>query len=141
MIILSYPASFPKAISVAAVSKKNGLPTAKFSNSNFEVDYAGIGVDVWSFRNNGSFIPLSGTSMACPHVCGFIAALMTKGGAYEDIIKDDASLRKLLDDKFTVDIAVEGRDTQTGNGFLTYLDESEFESAFLALPDHEVLAP
>lgn len=136
-----FPASYSKAISVAAVSKKNGLPTAKFSSSNFEVDYAGIGVDVWSFRNNGRFIPNSGTSMACPHVCGFITALMTKGSAYEDIIQDDASLRKLLNEKFTIDIAVEGRDRQTGNGFLTYLDEAEFESAFSALPDHAVLAP
>ena len=73
--------------------------------------------------------------MACPHVCGFIAALMTKGGAYEDVIQDDTSLRKLLDDKFTVDIASEGRDTQTGLGFLTYLNEEEFEKEFSALPD------
>ena len=39
-----------KTISVAAVDKKKGLPTADFSNTNDAVDYAGIGVDVISFK-------------------------------------------------------------------------------------------
>ena len=40
----------PKVVSVAAVGKKNDLPTASFSNTNAEVDYAGIGVNVISFK-------------------------------------------------------------------------------------------
>jgi hypothetical protein len=68
-----------------------------------------------------------GTSMATPHVCGLVAALMTKGGKYSDIIKDDASLRELLNEKYVRDIGAKGPDNETGLGFLTYLDESESE--------------
>ena len=42
--------------------------------------------------------------MATPHVCGFVTALMTEKGPYSDIIKDDMSLRTLLNDKFVMDI-------------------------------------
>ena len=88
-----------------------------------------------SFKPGGSYQRFSGTSMASPHVCGFVAALMTKGGAYEDIIKDDASFRALVNDNFSIDIgSSEGVDRDTGLGFLTYLTEDEFESGFLELP-------
>jgi hypothetical protein len=63
--------------------------------------------------------------MATPHVCGLVAALMTMGGKYSDIIKDDASLREVLNEKYVRDIGVTGPDNETGLGFLTYLDETE----------------
>ena len=63
--------------------------------------------------------------MATPHVCGLVAALMTKGGKYSDVIKDDASLREVLNEEFVKDIGAKGPDNETGLGFLTYLDESE----------------
>jgi major intracellular serine protease len=132
----AWPANYEQAISVGAVSKKDNLPMAWFSNTNSQVDYAGIGVDVTSFRPDGTYQQMSGTSMACPHVCGFITALMTKGGAYSDIIQDDASCRALLNEKFCIDIATKGRDNATGLGFLTYLSKEEFEKGFLDLPDH-----
>lgn len=71
---------------------------------------------------------VSAPSMTSPYVCGFITALMTEGGAYDDImIKDDASLRHLLNDKVVVDIGSDGTDNATRLGFLTYLSEEEFE--------------
>lgn len=73
-----WPAMLPEALSVAAVAKEDDLPVASFSNSNVEVDYAGIGVNVISFKVGGGDIAKNGTSMACPHVTGFIAALLTK---------------------------------------------------------------
>jgi len=124
---LSYPACFPEVISIGAVRKEDDLPVAKFSNTNAQVDYAGIGVDVLSARPNNKYQEMSGTSMACPHACGFMASLMTKGGKYEDLIKDDASLRQLLNDKFCVDIGIKGPDNATGLGFLTYLTKDEFD--------------
>lgn len=133
----AYPANFRDVLSIAAVSKKDNLPVAYFSNTNSQVDYAGIGVEVTSFRPDGTFQLMSGTSMACPHVCGFITALMTKGGEYSDKITGDASCRELLNDKFCIDIGVEGVDNATGLGFLTYLTKEEFEERFLDLPDHE----
>ena len=123
-------------MSIAAVSKQDNLPTAYFSNTNNQVDYAGIGVDVISFRSGGGFMSNTGTSMACPHVCGFLTALLTKGGEYEDVIKDDESCRDLINDKFLIDIGREGKDRSTGLGYLTYLTKDEFESQFFDLPDY-----
>lgn len=134
---VAYPASISSTISVAAVSKTDNLPTARFSNSNDQVDYAGIGVDVMSFLPGRRVGALSGTSMASPHVCGLIAALMTKGGAYEDIIKDDSSCRALLNANFALDIGIEGDDNATGLGYLSYLTKNEFEGRFFDLPDFE----
>lgn len=169
----SWPANSDETISIGAVSKRDNLPVADFSNSNEKIDYAGIGVDVISFRPGGKYqymsgkqreeitftlssfynrhflllgfdsylhilvaLSCTGTSMACPHVCGFLAALMTKGGKYEDLIKDDASARKTLNENFLIDIGAKGRDNMTGLGFLTYLSKEEFEEGFLDLPDH-----
>ena len=62
---------------------------------------------------------------------------MTKGGVYSDIIQDDQSCRALLNDKFVIDVVVEGKDNATGLGFLTYLTKDEFEKDFLGLPKFE----
>jgi hypothetical protein len=87
-----------------------------------------------SMKPDGTYHEMSGTSMACPHICGLITCLMTKGGAYYKLIRDDLSCRELLNDRFCIDIGTEGRDNQTGLGFLTYLSRDEFEE-FFDLPD------
>jgi hypothetical protein len=63
--------------------------------------------------------------MAAPHVCGLVAALMTEGGIYSRYIKDDASLRFVLNANFLTDIGLTGPDNSTGLGFLSYLNEEE----------------
>jgi len=74
---VSWPASYEVCISVAAVQKRDGLPVATFSSSNSAVDYAGIGVNVLSLKPGGGVMRLSGTSMACPHVAGLIACILS----------------------------------------------------------------
>ena len=64
-VCFSYPAMWDEAISVAAVSKRGDLPVAIFSNSNPQVDYAGIGVDVVSFKPGGGFQTMSGKDGFC----------------------------------------------------------------------------
>lgn len=123
---ISYPAFYQECVSVAAVSKRDGLPVAVFSNSNVQVDYAGIGVNVISFQPGGGFQNMSGTSMACPHVCGFIAALFSNGRIKNKGSQTDKMLRQTLNSMYTLDIATKGRDNATGLGFLTALDKGSF---------------
>lgn len=127
----SFPALWDEAISVAALAKKEDLPVAYFSNSNPQVDYSGIGVDVVSFKPGGGFQKMSGTSMASPHVCGLLAALLDKENGYlteSSAVKGEEYLRQLLNEKYLIDVGVTGPDNETGLGFLTYLTEDEFET-------------
>ncbi|KAL7466347.1 hypothetical protein ACHAXS_012851 [Conticribra weissflogii] len=73
---LSYPASYPHVISVAAHDIDGNK--ASFSQYNNQVELSGPGVDVKSTTtsNNGktyTYATWSGTSMATPHVAGVAA--------------------------------------------------------------------
>lgn len=122
---ISFPASYKECMSVAAVSKVQGLPVAVFSNSNPLVDVAGIGVDVTSFKPGDGFQKMSGTSMASPHVAGLLACLMTKGHTPPSKVYERLN-------ELAVDIGVEGIDNATGIGFVTYLDKDAFGQMFTA---------
>lgn len=137
--LCSYPALWDNTISVAAVSKKDGFPVAKFSSSNPHVDYSGIGVDVTSFKPGGGYQQMSGTSMACPHVAGLIAALMTNGRLkFNAGEKKDDFVCEHLEKYHCVDIDIEGRDSSTGVGFLTYLDKEEYEALLKEMQTFEI---
>eukprot|EP00531_Pseudo-nitzschia_arenysensis_P001960 CAMPEP_0116131770 /NCGR_PEP_ID=MMETSP0329-20121206/9187_1 /TAXON_ID=697910 /ORGANISM="Pseudo-nitzschia arenysensis, Strain B593" /LENGTH=518 /DNA_ID=CAMNT_0003626231 /DNA_START=232 /DNA_END=1788 /DNA_ORIENTATION=- len=114
--LYTFPARFDETISVAAVRKEQGLPTTGFSESNSDVTYSGIGRDVISLKPSGGFQIMSGTSMATPHVTGLIACLLSNSKTYSD-----SELRKILKEKYLVDIGSKGYDKQTGEGFVTYL--------------------
>jgi subtilisin family serine protease len=71
-IAVSIPAAAAGVVSVAALEQgQQGLGIAYFSNTNAEI--SGPGVSITSARAGGGLVPLSGTSMAAPHVAGVTA--------------------------------------------------------------------
>ncbi len=69
---VKYPAAHANAIAVAATNSLD--EKANFSNWGDFVDIAAPGVAVWSSYFDG-YQPLSGTSMAAPHVSGLAALI------------------------------------------------------------------
>lgn len=109
---VNYPAKYNEVIAVSAVDQS--LKIGSFSSSGIETEFSAPGVAVVSTYLNGSYARLDGTSMASPHVAGFVALLKQKSPTMTN-----AQLRTDLQ-KYTTDLGDAGRDSLFGYGFLTY---------------------
>lgn len=72
------PACYPPAVAVGAVQKSGTL--TQFSNYGDWVDICAPGDNIISTVADGSYAYMSGTSMACPHVSGAAALLLSYFG-------------------------------------------------------------
>ena len=75
-----YPAAYDKVIAVSATD--NSDAKASFSNWGSWIDVAAPGVNIYSTWWNDTYIYLSGTSMACPHVAGLVGLILSKNTAF-----------------------------------------------------------
>ncbi len=73
---VGYPARYPTVIAVSAVDSTDRV--AVFSNQGSEIAFAAPGVGILSTLLNGTYGPLSGTSMASPHVAGVVGLYLSK---------------------------------------------------------------
>lgn len=113
---LSYPAAYPEVIAVGAIDSNEAVPN--WSNRN--PDIVAPGVDILSTYPDDTYVTLSGTSMATPHVSGTVAliqayALMNKG-----ILLSPDEVRNVLTST-AKDLGAHGYDSLYGYGAINAL--------------------
>ncbi len=96
----NYPASYNSVQSIAAVDHRNNH--AYFSNHNDRVFISAPGVEIFSCYPNNTYIELSGTSMATPHVTGVNALMIS--------LQNNAHLEEILE--ATANPLGKGKDAQ-----------------------------
>lgn len=136
-----YPAAMEHVISVAATDSND--QKAPSSNWGELIDICAPGVDILSLRAAGTSMGTiyddytaiaSGTSMACPHVAGVLALLLSEYPA----ISYDEILARLLDTADDLDGANPGYEGLLGKGRVNAYQALRFNSEGIIEFDREV---
>lgn len=109
---VNYPAKYETVIAVGATDMHDKL--AGFSNTGTELELVAPGVDISSTYLGNSYINLSGTSMAVPHVTGVTALIWSINPTL-----NNKEVRDRLKQS-TIDLGIPGVDNYYGNGLIKY---------------------
>jgi hypothetical protein len=104
-----YPAAYSSVIAVAATD--NNDKRARWSSTGPDVELAAPGVSIYS-TVPGGYTTKSGTSMACPHVAGTAALVMTANPGW-----NNSQVRLQMQDTAD-DLGTAGRDNLYGYGLV-----------------------
>jgi subtilisin len=113
---VGYPAKYDSVIAVGSTTRSDAR--SSFSSTGPAVELAAPGSSILSTYPGNQYAYLSGTSMACPHVSG-VAALLISGG-----IADQNGNGKINDEVRTalqltaLDLGASGRDAEFGFGLV-----------------------
>jgi len=114
---VAVPACFPECISVGAVDSEK--ERANFSNIGDDLDFVGVGVDIFSTYLNNSYATLSGTSMATPIISAIAALVLSehrnRKGSCKTLINNVSDMREHLR-KISLDLGKFGVDEDYGWG-------------------------
>lgn len=105
---LAWPAADPECIAVGATTTQN--TRAIYSNYGPGLGFVAPGSDILSLGYGGTYIMMSGTSMAAPYVAA-ASALLLQQGVTPSNIRQELRTR-------AHDLDVAGYDTQTGYGLV-----------------------
>ncbi|MED4286330.1 S8 family peptidase [Priestia megaterium] len=95
-----YPGFYKEVIQVSAVDES--LNPTHFSNTNRNIDFLAPGNLIYSTFPENSYMQLSGTSMAAPHVTGAIALLISFYKATNSPINIDSIYNYLVSHSLTL---------------------------------------
>jgi uncharacterized repeat protein (TIGR02543 family) len=107
---VDYPARYDSVIAVAAIDEQNNR--AEFSSTGSSVEVTAPGVNIKSTYLNGSYVIMSGTSMATPYVSGDIALLMEANPSLNAV-----QIRQMLREN-VIDLGASGKDNLYGCGLI-----------------------
>lgn len=115
-----YPARYENVIAVAATDEDD--ERARWSSTGPAVELSAPGVNINSTYLDAGYTAMSGTSMACPHVSGTAALVLTStvDSNYDfdgDGVWDNDEVRKKLQDTAD-DLGPKGKDEKYGYGLV-----------------------
>lgn len=114
---ISYPSAYNEVISVSAIDSNNKIAT--FSSTG-KVDVCAPGVNINSTYKDSTYVTMSGSSMAAPHVTGTVALILPRStksdlDGYGRISLDE--VKKNLQSTCT-DLGTPGMDSIYGAGLI-----------------------